>query len=171
MGQLALGFRSLLIRLALFFLFAMLLAWALGGTLWPRPERVSYDPVHFDGRAWFWQLAVGGDQPGVARWTMMVTDPEDDRVERADERTWFEPAGPVATESAIYYGGRLSVDEDGWHLRRVHALGRSEMQVLPDRLALEHQLARLAAGLPLQDAEEIQRQRPLLLEPGGPDDS
>ena len=38
MGQVALGFRSLLIKLAVFFMMAVLLAWALGGTLWPRAE-------------------------------------------------------------------------------------------------------------------------------------
>ena len=38
MGQLALGFQSLLFKLAIFVVMAALLAWALGGTLWPRSQ-------------------------------------------------------------------------------------------------------------------------------------
>jgi hypothetical protein len=37
MGQFTLGLRSLLIRSTIFVVMAALLAWALGGTLFPRP--------------------------------------------------------------------------------------------------------------------------------------
>ena len=36
MGQVYLGFRSLLVKAAIFVVMAALLAWAIGGTLWPR---------------------------------------------------------------------------------------------------------------------------------------
>ena len=50
MGQVLLGFRSLLFKIAVFLVMAALLAWALGGTLWPRVAvRPVGDPV-LDGQ-------------------------------------------------------------------------------------------------------------------------
>ena len=65
MGQFALGIRSLLIRLAVFFVMAVLLAWALGGTLWPRAEVIDLDAMYFadpdaDGVDNFSEYALGG---------------------------------------------------------------------------------------------------------------
>jgi hypothetical protein len=37
---------------------------------------------------------------------------------------------------------------------------------MPDRLAVEQQLARIAAGLPIQDAKTIAQQRAAVLDPG-----
>ena len=37
-AQLFLGFRSLAVKILIFVIMAALLAWALGGTLWPRPQ-------------------------------------------------------------------------------------------------------------------------------------
>ena len=78
MGQLALGFRSLLIKVAIFFVMASLLAWALGGTLWPRAEIVDLPGAEFDGRTWFWRLRVGGRSERPMSWTMMQQAPDED---------------------------------------------------------------------------------------------
>ena len=37
---------------------------------------------------------------------------------------------------------------------------------MPDRLAVEQQLARVAVGLPLQDSDTITQQRARVLDPG-----
>ncbi len=58
MGQVALGFRSLLVRAAVFFIMAALLAWALGGTLWPRAVGVFVDTASFQGEDWAWRAEV-----------------------------------------------------------------------------------------------------------------
>ena len=58
MGQVALGFRSLLVRAAVFFVMAALLAWALGGTLWPRAVGVLLEGVSFAGQEWVWRAEV-----------------------------------------------------------------------------------------------------------------
>ena len=39
--QVILGLRSLIVKAVVFFIMAALLAWALGGTLFPRPEVVD----------------------------------------------------------------------------------------------------------------------------------
>ncbi|MEC7353398.1 MAG: hypothetical protein VYD99_09760, partial [Planctomycetota bacterium] len=70
-AQVMLGLRSLLVKVAVFFVMAALLAWALGGTLFPRPEVVDYSPVTFQGSQWWLRMLAGGDEPGAVRWMLM----------------------------------------------------------------------------------------------------
>jgi hypothetical protein len=161
MGQVALGFRSLLVKGTVFFIMAALLAWALGGTLWPRAEVVDFPSVSFDARAWFWRLSVGGRDDGEIRWTLMYAQP---LIQPFDDRVWQEVAGPIVADDALYYAGRPSVDA-GWRIERIDADGEQSSYGMPDRLAVERQLARLAAGLPVQDAAVIASQRAAVLEP------
>jgi len=59
MGQVALGLRSLVVRIVVFFIMAALLAWALGGTLWPRPVSAIQRPViNAGGVQWGWRVTV-----------------------------------------------------------------------------------------------------------------
>ena len=59
MGQVALGFRSLLFKIAIFVVMASLLAWALGGTLFPRPVTAIQTPtVQAGGSVWAWQVTI-----------------------------------------------------------------------------------------------------------------
>ena len=58
MGQVALGFRSLIVRALVFFIMAALLAWALGGTLWPSPVQSDLDQLKFNGQAWAWRAEL-----------------------------------------------------------------------------------------------------------------
>ena len=152
MGQVALGFRSLAIKGAVFFVMAALLAWALGGTLWPRAVTVDpYPPVTFDGETWFWRMTVGGREGATVRWTMMHRAAGRD-AEPLDDRSWAEPAGPVATADALVYAGRADVGSEVWRMERVAAGsddGRRAITTieLADRLAIERQLARAQAGL------------------------
>ena len=164
MGQLALGFRSLLIKAAVFVAMASLLAWALGGTLWPRPQVARLQAVEFAGGTWHWQLAVGGarSEPSWVRWTMMFSDGADAAATSADERRWIEPAGPVVTSERLYYGG---CETDRWLLIEVDAAGARVVHELPDRLAVEQQLERLRNGLPVQPATVIEQQRGKVLNP------
>ncbi len=103
MGQLALGFRSLLVKLAVFFLLASLLAWTLGGTLWPRAEIVDLAPVSYGQKAWFLRLEVGGKHRGRALWRLMTLGP-DGEPQPADERQWDDVAGPVLTRDGLFIG-------------------------------------------------------------------
>ncbi|MDY7110232.1 MAG: hypothetical protein SYC29_16505 [Planctomycetota bacterium] len=166
MGQVALGFRSLLIKLAVFVIMAALLAWALGGTLWPRAEIVQFEPVSFDGREWSWRLSVGGRENGQVRWRLMVRD-AGGPARPWDERTWVEVAGPVATDDMLCYAGRASFNPaEPWRLATITAQATSStFTMMPDRLAVERQLARLNAGLPLEDVDEVRRLRPIILDP------
>jgi len=59
MGQLALGFRSLLFKVAVFVTMAALLAWILGGTLFPHPVTAIQAPtLTAGGTTWAWQVSI-----------------------------------------------------------------------------------------------------------------
>jgi hypothetical protein len=166
MGQVALGFRSLLIKAAVFVVMAALLAWALGGTLWPRAETVDFEPVSFEGTEYRWRLSVGGRERGRARWRLMAGS-DGEELKPIDERIWHDAAGPVVTDAGFYYAGRPISSESGtWLVERIDPAGRvGDSLAVPDRLAAERQLARVRAGLPLQNPQMIHDQRPLVLDP------
>jgi hypothetical protein len=84
MGQLALGFRSLLIKSSIFFVMAGLLAWALGGTLFPQPTIVNL-PGAGDT---YWRVSSGGKIHGL-QWSLMQGDQE------IKSGHWQSVVGPV----------------------------------------------------------------------------
>ena len=85
MGQLALGFRSLLIKLAIFFVMAGLLAWALGGTLFPKVVNLpGAGDIH-------WQISIGGARKGLL-WTLMLDD------EEIKSGHWQSVVGPIIVD-------------------------------------------------------------------------
>jgi hypothetical protein len=175
MGQVALGFRSLLVKLAIFFVMAALLAWALGGTLWPRAETFDFPPVRFDGRDWYWRLAIGGrngDREAI-RYTLLTEEPDGDTT-RFGDREWVDAAGPVLADDALYVAGLASFSPDEpWRLLRIEGSEADAAPVsiaLPDRLAVERQFARLRTGLPLEDPASIRARRENALDPPPPMD-
>ncbi len=144
MGQIALGIRSLVIKLFVFFLLAALLAWVLGGTLFPRAERVEFPAVPFAGAEWNVRLSVGGDRPGVARYELMRRS---GRNIEAIGGEFAESTEPVVGDHALLIGMRRSDDEGGgWLLRQFRADGTEESTALPDRLTVELVLAGARAG-------------------------
>jgi hypothetical protein len=159
MGQLALGFRSLFIRLAIFVVMAALLAWALGGTLFPRAETADMPAVSWRGATWRLRLAMGGEMRGLVRWSLVrqagEKKPEPWPLVGFDQ--WVEASGPVAVGDRLYVGFR-DHDATEWTFATITETG-FETTSLPDRLEVERQLARLRAGLPLQDRVEAMSQR------------
>ena len=91
MGQLALGFRSLLIKAAIFFVMAGLLAWALGGTLFPKPTIVTMPGA---GET-YWSVASGGELHGL-RWSLMHGDQE------IMHGRWQAVVGPVILDGTLW---------------------------------------------------------------------
>ena len=118
MGQVALGFRSLLIKAAIFVIMAGLLAWALGGTLFPRPT-IADRPGEVGGV--HWQVAVGGDLGGI-RWTLLGED-----AAIVLEGYYASVAGPVLVDGGTW----VATDSDGtWSTWRIDA-GSAEAMSAP----------------------------------------
>jgi hypothetical protein len=159
MGQVALGFRNLFYRLAVFVLMAALLAWFLGGTLFPRAERADGPAVMWRGAAWRLRLSLGGDGPGSVRWEL-VRQAEDGKpapwpLPGFDR--WIEAAGPIASDELLYVAFR-DHDSTEWTLASIKE-GGFDTRTLPDRLEVERQFARLRNGLPLQTSVEAAADR------------
>ena len=87
MGQLVLGFRSLLIKIAIFFVMAGLLAWVLGGALFPQPTIVNLPGA---GEV-YWRVSSGGKINGLL-WTLIRDD------EEIESGHWQSVVGPVIVD-------------------------------------------------------------------------
>lgn len=152
MGQLLLGFRSLIIKAVIFMIMAALLAWALGGTLFPQPHvaELRSDAARLgSGRAAYWRISIENRQQDHAHWRLMVRTGEASPDEPVDARRWLEGAGPVAAGGGVvYYGAR---DEDGaWRVVRLAPSGEQSEHEVAGRLEVERLLARAAEGLPAE---------------------
>ena len=102
MGQVILGFRSLLVKIAVFVVMASMLAWILGGTLWPKTAvRIVGEPVEIDGVRWALVDQIGGP---LDRATFGFARLDDrgrpiDLWPRAEDMTpaWGDAIAPVAS--------------------------------------------------------------------------
>ena len=91
MGQVALGFRSLLIKAAIFFVMAGLLAWVLGGALFPQPTIVNLPGA---GEV-YWRVSSGGKINGL-QWSLMKGDQE------IKTGRWQSAVGPVIVDGVSW---------------------------------------------------------------------
>ncbi len=166
MGLAALGFRNLLIKLSIFFVMAALLAWALGGTLWPRAETADFPAVQFNGKSWFWRLSVGGRIKGQLHWQLMYINAEQSPQPFSDQ-LWAQVVELVAAPEGLYYAACDSLKSTApWQITRIDQNNQADTIVtLPDRLAVERQLVRIRTGLPIESLEAIENERPIVLDP------
>ncbi len=158
MGQLALGLRSLAVRTAIFVVMAALLAWALGGTLWPREETVELPGVSCAGRQFNWQLAVGGGEEHPIRWHLYVRKPGES-PHAYKHLFWTDVSQLLVVDDELFFGGQTGAGPTAsWKLYRVvgdDVAGDPQTWSMPDRLAVEQQLSRVERGLDVQEAQEI----------------
>ncbi|MEE2680790.1 MAG: hypothetical protein VX641_00290 [Planctomycetota bacterium] len=169
-AQVMLGLRSLLVKVAVFFVMAALLAWALGGTLFPRPEVVDYSRITFQGTEWWLRMLAGGDEPGAVRWFLMErnggkTYPQPTLHPVDQPLGWLDATTPVVADGTLYVGFRTA--RKGWQIA-VFEQAAPVTRVVPalDRLAVERQLARVQQGLALQDESVERSVRDRVLEVG-----
>lgn len=71
MGQVALGFRSLAIKLITFFIMASLLAWALGGELLPRPQSLTQTKITINNFDLWWRMTTIRSGDPLIRYELM----------------------------------------------------------------------------------------------------
>ena len=111
MGQLALGFRSLLIRLTIFFVMALLLAWALGGTLWPRPVYAVTMDASSGDISWSWEIRVSSYDPSRPVTYALICQTKTEK--HAHRMEWIEVAGIVFDDSSAWTAA-VEDGSDGW---------------------------------------------------------
>ena len=173
MWQVVLGLRSLLVKIAIFVTMAALLAWALGGTLWPRTSiRKIGTPVVCNGvpvvlvhqvrepRATYGIARIGAEGEIV------------ERTPKVEEMTpaWRDAMTVVASPDGASAAFAFQV-ADRWTVGVIESPadlaggGLLDVEVI-DRLEAARQLARFAAGLPLQDEASQRAARETVLEAG-----
>jgi hypothetical protein len=169
MGQISLGIRSLLFRLTMFVVMAALLAWILGGTLWPRAEVADFPKVAWQGASWWLREAVGGEERGMVRWTLL-RQVGDERIEPwrngpGEPEPWIAAVGPVVHGDVLYVAYQ-ALGASTWTLAAISGSDSIETSTLADRLEVERQLARMRAGLAPQSAAEAAAAREAVLRAG-----
>ena len=154
MGQVALGFRSLLVRAAIFFVMASLLAWALGGTLWPRAAVVDMPGVSFAGEEWSWRLTAGGNLPDQVKWSLIRRGTASDKPVPGPEGVWFDVTELVATRQALFFGARQAPGDADWQIYHLDEAGKLHSEgALGDRLMMEVLLDEIRREAAVQGAE------------------
>lgn len=71
MSQLALGLRALLVRLTVFFVMAAMLAWVLGGTLFPSPQSVTFPPFEVGGTRYALRVTGNARDAAPVSWSLV----------------------------------------------------------------------------------------------------
>lgn len=157
MGQVALGFRSLLVRAAVFFIMAALLAWALGGTLWPRAVGVFVDTAAFQGESWAWKAEVDESpkpsgkpsRPPLAfqLWFRPKgTDAYESFSPFASEGTFTDMLPLIVADDELIVAG-YHYNQEQWQMYRINArkeLGKPESYA--DRLGIVEAWSGLAGS-------------------------
>ena len=164
MGQVYLGFRSLLVKFAVFVVMAALLAWAIGGTLWPRTAvGIVGAPIVIDGSRIALISQISGE---YSVFGLGVLDPDGSVVDRWPKielvlPIWRDALTPVSnsegTAGAVAY--RIGATTPKWFVREfggvdaegLHPLRRAgdPLHEVADRLAAARILEGFASGLPV----------------------
>lgn len=172
MGQVYLGFRSLLVKLAVFVVMAALLAWAIGGTLWPRTAvGIVGTPIDVDGSRIALVSQIGGEYSvfglGVLGQDGRVVDrwPKAELVLPIWRDALTPVSNPTGTSGAVAYriGTRWFVREfKGVDAEGLHPLQGPGglLREVADRLAAARILEGFASGLPLERSGGMQDQPP-----------
>lgn len=138
MGQLALGFRSLLIKMAVFVALASLLAWVLGGTLLPRRESAQVFRAVIDGTSCAWRITLGGSRRGPGRegtrestvhWAL-VLDHDGGEPRVLFDGIFDEVAGPYARGDDFVLAGRPRAAGGAWQVVRLARDGTPRAQAM-----------------------------------------
>ncbi len=132
--QVALGLRSLAIKVAVFVLLAAAFAWFIGGSIFPGSQIVNCPEVEWAGSRWYAQVKGNGSHPAPVEWRIFRTDASGDDTEQrvGIEGVWRQVRGPVVADGALRYGIESeSRAGSNWWLVTVDASGNATAAALP----------------------------------------
>lgn len=128
MSQLALGLRALLVRLTVFFVMAAMLAWVLGGTLFPSPQSVTFPAFEVGGARYAWRVTGNAREAGPVSWSLVRS--EDSGMRTFDvgvPAPWLRTWGPLVDAAGALVGVECGAAAD--------AAGLWVAQIAPDGTA------------------------------------
>ncbi|MFM7050972.1 MAG: hypothetical protein ACKOYN_02400 [Planctomycetota bacterium] len=186
MSQVLLGFRNLAFRIAVFVALAALLVWFLGGTLTARNDIIvistaSTGPGDGQVDVRLEQVVVPLSKLPSERTYLQVSAWDRTKPLQLKEgwqacatqdllrhATGLLAVGQGATDRAVWFAGEPLDLSGAWRIYRIEPWGSCPERMLEvgDRLEAERQLARVAAGLPLQPAEQARAARDAVLRAG-----
>jgi hypothetical protein len=169
-SQVLLGVRNLSLRIAVFVALAAALAWFLGGELFPRAKSLAGSAVSGAGvsaRVVLW-YTPDGLVSERAQWRLEI---DSGSGVRRVEPAWTAATEPVIdANGTVFIGGLANGNWSVWSARAAESnaetIPAAVLATFSDRLEVERQLARVAAGLPLQSAESAKSARDALLRAG-----
>ena len=171
-AQLFLGFRSLAVKILIFVIMAALLAWAIGGTLWPRTTvRQIGEAVQVGEKRFAVVYQARTDGQGTFGFATLDANgkPLDIQPDvRNVQPVWQQALPVVAGEnpaSEVACGFLMSEE---WFVRVSSVSDESVVtnHKVIDQLEASRQLARFASGLEIQDLATQQAVRQLVLDAG-----
>lgn len=181
MSQVLLGFRNLALRIAIFVVLAAILVWLLGGNLFARNTVIQLGIASTgvgDGRveAQLQQVILPKTDLSSDRVFFRVRIDGDAKPSAAEQRfahvSPLVEVDPGGLNRAVWFAGEPLQASGGasgvWRVYRVtpYATAPETMLEVADRLEAERQLARVKAGMPLQNADAAAGAREAVLEAG-----
>lgn len=106
MYQVALGLRSLAIKVVVFALLAGLFAWFLGGSIFPGSQVVNLPSFQWRTDNWHIQVAGNGRSPAPAHWRLIRVEPSgaEHNENFGLPGDWEALHGPVERSDGIIFG-------------------------------------------------------------------
>ena len=147
MGQVALGFRSLIVQCVVFFIMAAILAWVLGGNLWRSPMIETLPGVSLGQSTYCWRVRLEPtDDPGTnpLSFTLATSDPT---LPVASVPEIMREVLPLkAIDDRVVVAGQ-DASSGSWILVDVSASGEASNRfVSGDRMGLLEEWTRRIAG-------------------------
>ncbi len=110
--QLALGLRSLAVKIAIFVVFAGIFAWFIGGSIFPGSQVVNFPQLEWHGDKWHAQVTGNGRSPARVSWRLLRTNAAGD--ERVDDLgivgVWRSFEEPRTTSAGLAFEIQSEVD-------------------------------------------------------------
>ncbi|MCH2161309.1 MAG: hypothetical protein MK085_05500 [Phycisphaerales bacterium] len=171
-AQLVLGFRTLAVKILVFVIMASLLAWAIGGTLWPRTTvRMIGQAIEVGGARYAVVYQARTDGQGTFGFATL-----DENNKPVDIRPDVNKVTPIWREALPLVVGESpsSPVACGFLMGNQWFVGVFPVTVdqqeashkVIDQLEAARQLARFAAGLEIQDLATQESVRQLVLDAG-----
>lgn len=110
--QVGLGLRSLAIKAAVFVVLAGLLAWTIGGSIFPGSQVVNCPALEWAGVKWHPQVTGNGRGPAPVEWRVLRTDTQGHSTSDAlgVAGVWRQLRGPVIRDGAMIVAVESEVD-------------------------------------------------------------
>lgn len=110
--QLALGLRSLAVKIIIFVILAGGFAWLIGGSIFPGSQVVNLPTFSWGNRQWHLRVTGNGRKPAPVSWELIADDGQSETKETLGVAgTWDSVDGPVFDATTMGFAIRTSGDE------------------------------------------------------------